>query len=96
MGGVAIKKARTFSSLVPPKVIKAQRAKELASAPSCDERGPTLYIHGVNVPALAGRKLGDEFEATVRCKLRSTSLSEREGGQPRQSYDLEITAISVD
>ena len=90
----AIKREKSFTSLIPPKPSKAK--KKAMSEPDFMERGPTLYISGMKVPELDRQKVGSTFEATVKCKVVSVSQREREGGKPRRSYDLEVMGISLD
>lgn len=94
MAGPVIQKEKVFTSLVPPKE-KPSKKSGLMPDPYV-ERGPTLYINRVDVPGLSGKELGAEFTATIKCKVVGSNLSERDGGVKHRSFDLEVTAISMD
>lgn len=57
-------------------------------------RGPTLYIHDVDLP-ITEKDVDNPIQATVVLIPRRVSIT-KENGKTRKSFDIEVAEVSLD
>lgn len=88
------KDKKSFIDLTDKPEEPAGAAMPDASETRSEPRGPTVYIHGADLP-LTVDDVGKTGTATIQYKVRDHSVSKSagNGGKLRKSYDLEIKGI---